>query len=585
VRRLALVLVLAACPQPREPHAGDTALITFARADSMTWVDGLLARGADPNQANAAGATALHYAVGDVAMVKSLLDHGARPDPLASEISPLMIAALRDDGDAVVKLLLAHGANPARAVELAAGNPTSLRLLVDAGAPINTKRGEFSPLHGAALRGSLDSATLLVEHGAVVDARDAMGRTPLMWAAQMGRGDVVQLLLAHGADPNVVETFSNTTALMQAAASDRGDLAIVEALLAAGADTSPVDEEGATALAWAIRRGAQPIVDAIAARTTNHKNPVSRRAGTPVGPTNTAARAIARSLPLLEHAGPNWRHDAGCPSCHHDAFPAVAIARAAARGIDIDVTAQRAEARGIASSLRPLRDRIDLGIGFADVVEPAYFLFALDASGYPPDDITEAMARYLAIRQTASGAWRTQMQRLPMDGSDIAYTALAARGLAVYAAPSTAPIARAREFLAHADATSNEDLVFRALGLRWTGAPAADVAAAIAALRTTQHADGGFAQGGTLASDAYATAQAIVAMREAGDVPASDPQIRRAVRFLLDQQVTDGSWFVATRALPFQPWFDSGVPQGRSQYISIAATAWAVWALAIAADA
>jgi hypothetical protein len=515
-------------------------------------------------------------------MVDSLLAHGAKPDILASEISPLMLAALRDDGDAVVKRLLSRGANPAPAVGLAAiANATSLRLLVDAGAPIDVKRGEFAPLHGAAVRGNLASAQLLVERGAALDARDGMGRTPLMWAAQMGHREVVELLLAHGADANVVETFSGTTALMQAAASDRGDLAIVEALLAAGADTSRVDEEGASALAWALRRGDPDIADAIAARTTNHKNPVSRRTGAPVGADNTAARAIARSLPLLERAGPNWRKDAGCPSCHHDAFPAVAIARAAAHGTDVDVSAQRAEARGIASSLRPLRDRIELGVGFADVVEPAYFLFALDAAGYPADDVTDAMARYLAVRQTASGAWRTQMQRLPMDGSDLAYTALAARALAVYAAPSTARIARARDFLAHAEATSTEDLAFRALGLRWTGASAAEIAPGIAALRARQHDDGGFAQRGTLASDAYATAQAIVAMREAGDVPASDPQIRRAVRFLLADQVTDGSWFVATRALPFQPWFDSGVPQGRSQYISIAATAWAVWALAI----
>jgi hypothetical protein len=63
-------------------------------------------------------------------------------------------------------------------------------------------------------------------------------------------------------------------------------------------------------------------------------------------------------------------------------------------------------------------------------------------------------------------------------------------------------------------------------------------------------------------------------------MPATDPAIARAVQFLVATQITDGSWFVPTRALRFQPFFDSGFPQGRSQYSSALGTSWAVMALA-----
>jgi len=34
----------------------------------------------------------------------------------------------------------------------------------------------------------------------------------------------------------------------------------------------------------------------------------------------------------------------------------------------------------------------------------------------------------------------------------------------------------------------------------------------------------------------------------------------RGLRFLLDTQELDGSWFVETRAKPVQPFFDNGYP-------------------------
>ena len=47
-------------------------------------------------------------------------------------------------------------------------------------------------------------------------------------------------------------------------------------------------------------------------------------------------------------------------------------------------------------------------------------------------------------------------------------------------------------------------------------------------------------------------------------------------------QIEDGSWFVETRAVPIQAYFESGFPYGVNQWISAAATGWATTALALA---
>ena len=44
----------------------------------------------------------------------------------------------------------------------------------------------------------------------------------------------------------------------------------------------------------------------------------------------------------------------------------------------------------------------------------------------------------------------------------------------------------------------------------------------------------------------------------------------------------DGTWYNRTRALAFQPYFDSGFPHGYSQWMSAAATSWAAMALTLA---
>jgi squalene cyclase len=99
-------------------------------------------------------------------------------------------------------------------------------------------------------------------------------------------------------------------------------------------------------------------------------------------------------------------------------------------------------------------------------------------------------------------------------------------------------------------------------------------------LSAAQRRDGGWAQNPNLASDAYATGESLWALREAGVLSVSDPAYQRGVKFLLSTQWEDGSWYVRSRAVKFQPYFQSGFPFDHDQWISATATAWAVRALA-----
>jgi hypothetical protein len=67
-------------------------------------------------------------------------------------------------------------------------------------------------------------------------------------------------------------------------------------------------------------------------------------------------------------------------------------------------------------------------------------------------------------------------------------------------------------------------------------------------------------------------------------VPSSNAAVQRAVRFLLRTQEDDGAWYVKSRAMKIQPYFESGFPHGPDQWLSQAGTAWAVMGLALATD-
>ena len=86
--------------------------------------------------------------------------------------------------------------------------------------------------------------------GTDVNTKDAIGATPLHWAASEGRKEVAELLIAKGADVN--ESSGGETPLHEAALF--GHKEIVELLITAGADVNAKKDNGKTPLDLAIRR-------------------------------------------------------------------------------------------------------------------------------------------------------------------------------------------------------------------------------------------------------------------------------------------------------------------------------------------
>jgi squalene cyclase len=128
-----------------------------------------------------------------------------------------------------------------------------------------------------------------------------------------------------------------------------------------------------------------------------------------------------------------------------------------------------------------------------------------------------------------------------------------------------------------------DDRAFQLLGMGCAGAGKEQVRRAADGLLAGQHSDGGWSQMPSMKSDAYATGEALVALKESGALPSSAPAYQHGIKFLMSTQLADGSWYVHTHALRIQPHFESGFPHGRDHFISAGATNWATQALALAA--
>jgi hypothetical protein len=299
--------------------------------------------------------------------------------------------------------------------------------------------------------------------------------------------------------------------------------------------------------------------------------------------------AVERSLPVLQHSDVIFIQKTGCPSCHNNTFTAMAVAAARASHIAVNEETAAAQRKVIASSLDDNRDAALLGLEIPNTA--SNILVGLAAERHAPDLATDAMAHCLKGLQLPDGKWRNFYvdHRPPIQGSDIEVTATAIRALQVYAPKTLRPeydqaIRRGTEWLMTARPTTTDERALQLLGLSWGGVNASHrtIRTAVQALLAEQRADGGWAQLPTLTSDAYATGQALVALREANGLSTADRAYRRGVQFLLNTQLEDGSWYVQTRSLAFQPYFESGFPHGPDQWVSIAATNWASIALALA---
>ena len=149
------------------PHGGDTALMFAARVGDLTSAKLLIGAGANVNDADAWGLSALVLAAhsGYTDLVAFLLDRGADPNAAKAGFTALHAAIMRRD-ETMVAALLGHGA--------------------DSNTPLRT----WTPTR----RSSRDWNF----------APELVGATPFWLAARFAEPAVMRLLVKHGADPLVV---------------------------------------------------------------------------------------------------------------------------------------------------------------------------------------------------------------------------------------------------------------------------------------------------------------------------------------------------------------------------------------------
>lgn len=139
------------------------------------------------------------------------------------------------------------------------GDAGQINLLIGGGTDVNLKDPEGrTPLMYASYNGHEAIIRKLVEKGADVNMQDLYGRSALMMASSGPYPAAVKYLLEHGANPNLVDKEEHFTALMYAAAE--GQLDVIKILLANGADPEMKDIDGDDAVKFAADNGHTAVV-------------------------------------------------------------------------------------------------------------------------------------------------------------------------------------------------------------------------------------------------------------------------------------------------------------------------------------
>jgi uncharacterized protein len=276
--------------------AGRPPLIEAVRNGDRDAVRGLLQKGANVNEAEADGTTALHWASyrDDPQSADTLLKGGANVNA-ANDLgaTPLWIAS-QNGSESMVRRLLDAGAKP------------NLALLL----------GE-TPLMVAARTGNPAVVELLAAKGADVNARGPRNQTALMWAVAQKHPEVVKVLLAHGANVqarsaswtdveavpphgylpyNKAIPHGNDTALMFASLA--GDVASAKLLVAAGANVNDTDAWGVSATTMAAHSKFEDLVEFLLEKGAN---PSADEAGFSALHLAIMQRSTRMVSALLEH--------------------------------------------------------------------------------------------------------------------------------------------------------------------------------------------------------------------------------------------------------------------------------------------
>jgi len=210
----------------------------------------LISEGADVNAITLEGSTPLHFAAwnGFTEIAELLIDNGADLNVINNELAgtPFITAldwAIQQGRTEAADLIRKHGGMTSE--ELVSG---------------------MTPLHAATKKGLKEVVELLIAAGADVNAKITSGgsnknKTPLDFAIQYNKPEITDLLRKHGGKTG--EELNALNALIDAAKN--GDIEAVTQHLAAGADVNAKDVDGTTPLHNAAIYGHNEVAELLIA--------------------------------------------------------------------------------------------------------------------------------------------------------------------------------------------------------------------------------------------------------------------------------------------------------------------------------
>lgn len=243
---------------------GPTALMSAANSGRLGAMRLLVEHGAELDRVDPAGRTALSYAVArcQTAAVESLIALGADVAVEDRDGMNALLFAIQLNCTEIIPLLEAAGAATGETPFLASirkGDAAKALALLEAGAQdlTATDKRRRTALHLAAESGRIEIVDALLAAGADPGAKDHHGVTPLHLAAMGGHLPAVEALLSASVPIDVQDDYRRTPLT---AAVDQRRASVVRFLLEAGADPNVAGNGGRRALDVAKEAGHSDLV-------------------------------------------------------------------------------------------------------------------------------------------------------------------------------------------------------------------------------------------------------------------------------------------------------------------------------------